>query len=340
MQLLPGAQYFNPRSPRGERLSGRCKSAREPIFQSTLPVRGATSGNFSPRLALSHFNPRSPCGERPLGRNPARQGLYFNPRSPCGERPSRGTNSPDSCNFNPRSPCGERLPMAPTLDIVPVFQSTLPVRGATIMLQHIKRVFAISIHAPRAGSDRPMRDTLRTFPHFNPRSPCGERPEPDIHVLGVGDISIHAPRAGSDTTSSSSSGIVTDFNPRSPCGERQMAKKTVLKRVLFQSTLPVRGATAHECRQHPKHAISIHAPRAGSDYTPSFIADPTMHFNPRSPCGERHLCLLCKSIITKFQSTLPVRGATPRCRQKSPPAGRFQSTLPVRGATRTGFCRR
>ena len=60
--------------------------------------------------------------------------------------------------------------------------------------------------------------------------------------------------------------------------------------------------------------ISIHAPREGSD---------------RSTMPEaRH--------ITRFQSTLPVRGAT------NPGAvsiqdAEFQSTLPVRGATAVGL---
>ena len=58
------------------------------------------------------------------------------------------------------------------------------------------------------------------------------------------------------------------------------------------------------------------------------------NFNPRSPCGER-LGGACDDVIvvTTFQSTLPVRGAT---RQAIPflfQRQQFQSTLPVRGAT-------
>ena len=33
----------------------------------------------------------------------------------------------------------------------------------------------ISIHAPRAGSDREAGETECIDWHFNPRSPCGER---------------------------------------------------------------------------------------------------------------------------------------------------------------------
>ena len=58
------------------------------------------------------------------------------------------------------------------------------------------------------------------------------------------EISIHAPREGSDSAS--------DFERVSD--------------ILFQSTLPVRGATGHGCVQNPgRRHISIHAPREGSD---------------------------------------------------------------------------
>ena len=80
-------QYFNPRSPDGER---RC----------------AGQNGSPPRL---DFNPRSPDGERhSLGR--LGFGVdYFNPRSPDGERPCASRSAASMRNFNPRSPDGERL---------------------------------------------------------------------------------------------------------------------------------------------------------------------------------------------------------------------------------------
>ena len=64
------------------------------------------------------------------------------------------------------------------------------------------------------------------------------------------------------------------------------AKKNGVKR--FQSTLPVRGATVDGKIYVGALKISIHAPRAGSDW--GDIDDGT--------------------VIEVFQSTLPVRGAT------------------------------
>ena len=56
-------------------------------------------------------------------------------------------------NFNPRSPCGERPLTGEAPDRAIKFQSTLPMRGATIELMLMLSLLRISIHAPHAGSD-------------------------------------------------------------------------------------------------------------------------------------------------------------------------------------------
>ena len=107
----------------------------------------------------------------------------------------------------------------------------------------------------------------------------------------------------------------------------------------FQSTLPARGATKRSCG----------------------TLDTFVHFNPRSPHGERQCRRLSATKTTKFQSTLPARGATmiafltlypyhhfnPRSphgerrqmRTQSSTACVFQSTLPARGATQPYPCK-
>ena len=57
-----------------------------------------------------------------------------------------------------------------------------------------------------------------------------------------------------------------DFNPRSPCGERLWKYMDAQKNQIFQSTLPVWGATTYLERYRKAAAISIHAPRVGSDF--------------------------------------------------------------------------
>ena len=58
------------------------------VFQSTLPVWGATMLPALAWLPIKGFNPRSPCGERPEGGTRKLFTYSFNPRSPCGERPA------------------------------------------------------------------------------------------------------------------------------------------------------------------------------------------------------------------------------------------------------------
>ena len=148
--------------------------------------------------------------------------------------------------------------------------------------------------------------------YFNPRSPCGER---------LYSLALSVPKS-------------SNFNPRSPCGERHYKEGQYAGHNIFQSTLPMRGATWRYIFRVVVSSISIHAPHAGSDMVHCGTHRKELYFNPRSPCGERRsssMSLIFSS--SKFQSTLPMRGATALswCRT---PVTTFQSTLPMRGATR------
>ena len=133
-------------------------------------------------------------------------------------------------------------------------------------------------------------------------------------VLDLDVISIHTPLAGSDDIGDAfNSFAVCYFNPHSPCGERRGGLTVLSERELFQSTLPLRGATNTFQGSERTRRISIHTPLAGSDLIPS-------------------TCIR----LTQFQSTLPLRGATGRA-YVLPFYNKFQSTLPLRGATIGGF---
>ena len=196
-----------------------------------------------------NFNPRSPCGERRLAWPAALTFRRFQSTLPV--RGATGENGPELVNlpkdFNPRSPCGERqrrifLPCRSRRISIhaPRAGSDCP-RGCDDFCAGIN----ISIHAPRAGSDgiyfSPF--SFKNF-NFNPRSPCGERQKEEGKTMTKNFISIHAPRAGSDWQGGGESRNHDDFNPRSPCGERLPPPSFFLSRYLFQSTLPVRGATS------------------------------------------------------------------------------------------------
>ena len=175
---------------------------------------------FHVRFHQLYFNPHSPCGERPCSSALSFVVEDFNPHSPCGERPRLSQRYSRSIHFNPHSPCGER-PVPPSLSDT----------GCSI-----------SIHTPHAGSDEvpeifapldfyfnphsPCGERLHRYSlpvglcHFNPHSPCGERPcTADAKTAPV-VISIHTPHAGATTFLYHSNSIQ-----------------------IFQSTLPMRGAT-------------------------------------------------------------------------------------------------
>ena len=193
----------------------------------------------------------------------------------------------DGGDFNPRSPWGERLLRTRTRLRFILFQSTLPVGGATFLKKRKKRRNNISIHAPRGGSDKQYRARGRRAGNFNPRSPWGERPtivdgvmeqmqfQSTLPVGGAtrnrdilrrnGKISIHAPRGGSDQGLTEQKPALSYFNPRSPWGERRKRYGATYQIEIFQSTLPVGGATQDADAVMFIWRISIHAPRGGSD---------------------------------------------------------------------------
>ena len=190
------------------------------------------------------FNPRPPCGERPIvncynngvltfqSTPPVRGATHlmlillllkegFNPRPPCGERLQTLTLKRQSRCFNPRPPCGERL----------------------TMIIFFRLLSTVSIHAPRAGSDRYYRGRGCKRGRFQSTPPVRGatgniisrqlRVRVSIHAPRAGSdrtrnrevemkiVSIHAPRAGSDNTIATLPFYLYSFNPRPPCGERQ-----------------------------------------------------------------------------------------------------------------------
>ena len=146
-------------------------------FQSTHPLRGATSPSRRAASLRSNFNPRTPCGVRPGCTKVNGYFWYFNPRTPCGVRPGRWAKL-STCNR---------------------FQSTHPLRGATLRVNHDFPVIQISIHAPLAGCDKKPPSTSGTPRNFNPRAPCGVRLLAFKRVFAKKNISIHAPLAGCDS---------------------------------------------------------------------------------------------------------------------------------------------
>ena len=148
----------------------------------------------------------------------------------------------------------------------------------------------------------------------------------------------------------------TNFNPRSPRGERLAKVVDVKTFVIFQPTLPSRGATVGKKEQGGVAQISTHAPLAGSDRHTRYVSLMFEGISTHAPLAGSD----CRSPIlrhwpARFQPTLPSRGATifglgtealPDISTHAPLAGsdngvfyphacnnEFQPTLPSRGAT-------
>ena len=303
---------FNPRSPHGERRASvrvtsvpmisihaprtgsDCESGAvycpEHIFQSTLPARGATDLYPRRRHDRRYFNPRSPHGERRRLHHGRRWHDHISIHAPrTGSDTGGDPFFYDSWDISIHAPR--------TGSDVCFFQDT-PLRRL------------ISIHAPRTGSDCAKRQSRHAFgiSIHAPRTGSDHLP---LLASPAGDISIHAPRTGSDPSPSGRLSRRMSISIHAPrTGSDLVACYTDIERELFQSTLPARGATyqrpsslrtsgyfnprsphgerrtsgRHPCG-HP--AISIHAPRTGSDERPQPADAHGSHFNPRSPHGER-----------------------------------------------------
>ena len=162
------------------------------------------------------------------------------------------------------------------------FQSTLPVKGATSSIKFFYLKISISIHAPCEGSDVLL-----------------------VWVHNLDYISIHAPCEGSDAKSRYISITNSNFNPRSLWRER-LVRVLLLNVIysfqstlpvkgataisvlagqplLFQSTLPVKGATSFVNSIVNRLLISIHAPCEGSDNN-TFVLRIIPFISIHAPC--------------------------------------------------------
>ena len=213
------------------------------VFQSTLPARGATV-RFSAWCSFSvNFNPRSPHGERRKFFVFGGNGVTFQ-----STLPARGAT------FLVRLACGSSVPFQSTLPargathdfFKPLyssrFQSTLPARGATVL-------GAVDVTTRKFQSTLPARGATRW----------------DAKKYRYMRISIHAPRTGSDLRSAGRYPLLDLFQSTLPARGATTVTKALAPHGAFQSTLPARGATLSNGLTQQQLAISIHAPRTGSD---------------------------------------------------------------------------
>ena len=122
---------FNPRAPCGARRDVDTGRRYRPKFQSTRPVRGATSASRLPACS-SPVSIHAPRAGRDEWLNIQIQPVGVSIHAPRAGRDvmSRARWICVSC-FNPRAPCGARHFRSTYESLTREFQSTRPVRGAT-----------------------------------------------------------------------------------------------------------------------------------------------------------------------------------------------------------------
>ncbi len=263
---------FNPRSPRGERLSTSMPSSWPARFQSTLPAWGATFYKGTVTFSPTTFQSTLPAWGATAAARPFTQTANVSIHAPrVGSDELFSTYFTARDCFNPRSPRGERQQKAAEADPRKRFQSTLPAWGATANCRwSMTTLRSFNPRSPRGERRGTWRRSPRTAPCFNPRSPRGERRRLQLDRAEAARFQSTLPAWGATNARLALSTRTLRFNPRSPRGERRRRKAAPFFPALFQSTLPAWGATA---------AFS------------SAVSGPS-GFNPRSPRGERHEAVL------------------------------------------------
>ena len=123
---------------------------------------------------------------------------------------------------------------------------------------------------------------------FNPRSSCEERRSTDKPSSGHGNFNPRSSCEERRSAASHKAAHMSYFNPRSSCEERQ-------------GSFP-----------YPVPCPSDFNPRSSCEERPARRPSqrPLRDFNPRSSCEERRYEHMLPTVVTTFQSTLLMRGAT------------------------------
>ncbi len=181
---------------------------------------------------------------------------------------TRGFTGISDDYFNPRPPCGGRRRRRPGQLRTVLFQSTPPVWGATssaTMIGMASRLFQST--PPVWGA------TCVPLPGGRPGNEFQSTPP----VWG----------ATSATLQTSSARIFQSTPP--VWGATHRINREDLITAPFQSTPPVWGATVVLRDKKIDGEISIHAPRVGGDRLRRWRRPRRFYFNPRPPCGGRHI---------------------------------------------------
>ena len=132
------------------------------------------------------------------------------------------------------------------------FQSTHPMRGATITPAGIGAATEISIHAPHAGCDISPCLSSIMLSSFQSTHPMRGATVAPLITFWRAVISIHAPHAGCDCGGAHDGAQICGISIHAPhAGCDGISSRSSARILQFQSTHPMRGATAPRCRRLP-----------------------------------------------------------------------------------------
>ena len=239
-----GRNNFNPRAPYGARPS--CVGvARRQKISIHAPHTGRDRVLRGVTVHRRDFNPRAPYGARPAVPRHVREYPGISIHAPHTGRDMNMTiQKSHGYGFQSTRPIrGATVALGQNLELV-LFQSTRPIRGATLMNVLEWGVNYISIHAPHTGRDVCACTTRRCQAEFQSTRP----------IRGATEINQEIDRL-----------VDANFNPRAPYGARRFLTGDISASLAFQSTRPIRGATF--TGWHRSNILS--------------------YFNPRAPYGAR-----------------------------------------------------
>ena len=272
---------FNPRSHEGSDLIQEVKTAKDGLFQSTLPRGERLTSTGIRCLIKRNFNPRSHEG------------------SDRGA-PAYSRGRPISIHAPTR---GATISQARWTELWQ-FQSTLP-RGERLN-QNKRNGHSFLYFNPRSheGSDKPPR-AGRRHRHISIHAPTRGATTGRLHQTdrSVG-ISIHAPTRGATGQADLKRGQDDLFQSTLPRGERPDVAKNVAEMSPFQSTLP-RGERPMSPKMSPKCRHFNPRSHEGSDRTVTYGSAIWSPFQSTLPRGERLLHQSQSVYRLSFQSTLP-----------------------------------
>ena len=238
----------------------------------------------------AHFYPRSPCGERrKLVKTDTRK-HFISIHALLAESDWTALNRLlRRFHFYPRSPCGERRSGCVQYYIRALISiHALLAESDRSADCNYRSGHPISIHALLAESDTPLTSRITRRQYFYPRSPCGERLSARQACLICRVISIHALLAESDLSMAAFRQALSPISIHALLAESDAVQIVIIVMdALFLSTLSLRRATTQKPKPTRQNQFlsTLSLRRATVANVINKIS--TIHFYPRSPCGER-----------------------------------------------------